>query len=74
VENYFTDCLLYQESYKAVKEPLSNDVDSGNEADLESEGDVPATFAMEPIVAYLNDHDCNDSTENDGEWVIKIMF
>jgi len=27
-------------------------------------------FAMEPTVAYLNDSDCNDFAENNGEWVI----
>ena len=70
VENYFTDSLLYWEVNKEVKEPLPDDIDSGNEANSESKEDISATFAMEPIVAYLNDHDCNDSTENDGEWVI----
>jgi len=70
VENYFTDALLYQEANKVVKEPLPEDVDSGNEADSEPEENTPATFSFKPIVAYLNDPECNNPTENDGEWVI----
>jgi len=49
---------------------LLDDDDSGNEADLESEEDTPATFAFKPIVAYFNDPECNDPNEDDGEWVI----
>jgi len=70
VENYFTDSLFYLEINKVAKKALPNDIGSGNEADFKSEEDMPATLAMEPIVAYLNDPDCNNSTENDGEWVL----
>jgi len=70
VQNYFTVSLLYQKSNKPVKEPLPNDVDNGYEADSESEEDVPDTFIIEPIVAYLNDSDCNNLAENKGEWVL----
>ena len=70
VENYFTDFLLYQENNEPVKEPLPDDGDSGNEADSKSEEDAPATFSMEPIVAYLDDHDCNNPGENECEWVL----
>ena len=49
---------------------MLDDDDSGNEADLESEEDTPATFAFKPIVAYFNDPECNDPNEDDGEWVI----
>ena len=55
VENYFTDALLYQEANEVAKEPLLEDDDSDNEVDSEPEEDTPATFACEPIVAYLND-------------------
>jgi len=55
VKNYFTDALLYQEANKVSKEPLLEDDDSDNEADSESEEDTPATFACEPIIAYVND-------------------
>ena len=53
-----------------VKEPFPDNIDSDNKADSKLEEDMPAIFIMELIVAYLNDHDCNDSTKNDGEWVI----
>jgi len=66
VENYFTDSLLHQKNNKAVKEPLPDDIDSGNETDSESEEDILATFSIEPIVAYLHDLDCNNSVENNG--------
>jgi len=31
---------------------------------------VSATFSINPIIAYLNDLDCNNSTKNEGEWVL----
>jgi len=49
-----------------VKKLLLHDTDSGNEADSESEKDAPATFIMEPIVAYLEDPDCNNLGKNEG--------
>jgi len=70
VENYFTDSLLFQEDIDPLKQSLPDNVDSGNEPDLESEEDAPATISIEPIVAYLNDYDCNNSAENEGEWVL----
>ena len=69
-ENYFTDSLLYREVNKVIKELLSDSIDSGNAADSESEEDTHAAFAMKSIVTYLNESDCNDSVENDVEWVI----
>jgi len=55
---------------------LFEDDEIGNEADSESEEDTPATFAFKPIVACLNDHECNNPIENDSEWVInkKVTF
>ena len=35
-----------------------------------AEEDTPATFAFKPIIAYLNDPECNNPIEDDGEWVI----
>ena len=70
MKNYFTDALLYQEIGKTSKERLSNNNDSGNEADSESEGDTLATLACEPIVACFNDPQCNNPSEDDDEWVI----
>jgi len=70
VKNYFMDSLLYQEDIKPLKQSLPDDVDGGNEADSESEEDASATISVEPIVAYLDDFDCNNSVENESEWVL----
>ena len=49
---------------------MPDDVDSGNEADSETEEDAPATINMESIVAYLDNFNCNNLTKNLGEWVL----
>jgi len=69
VENYLTDALLYQEANEVAKKPLLEDDDSSNEADSESEEDIPATFTFKSIVAYFNNPKCNNPNEDDGEWV-----
>ena len=66
MKNYFTDALLYQEIGKASKELLP-DTDSGNEADSESEGDMPATLVGEPIVACFSNSQCNNPSEVDDD-------
>jgi len=70
VENYFTDSLLYRENGKVVKKSLRDDINSGNEADSESGEDLEVSFDEEPIVAFLNDPDCNNFTDNGDEWVL----
>ena len=71
VNNYFTDSLLYQVDIEPLKQSLSDDdINSGNEVDSESEEDVPATISVEPIIVYLNNFDCKNLTENEGEWVL----
>jgi len=70
VENYFTDFLLYKEKNKPVKQSLPDDVNNGNEADSKSGEDALAIFGIEPIVACLDDFDCNNLAENEGEWVL----
>jgi len=52
-----------------VKKPLPNDIDSGNEADSESGDDLVASFDEEPIAAYFDNLYCNNSAENDSDWV-----
>ena len=52
-----------------MKEPLPDDIDNGNEADSESEKVTLTTFIIEPLVAYLDDPDCNNPAQNEGEWV-----
>ena len=70
MKNYFTDALLYKEANKVAKEQLQEDDDRGNEADSESEENTSATLAFKPIVAYLNDPQCNNLIGGDDEWVI----
>ena len=49
---------------------MPDNVDSGNKADSESEEYAPAIISLEPVVAYLDDFDCNNPTKNKGEWVL----
>jgi len=70
IENYFTDSLLYKENGKVVEKSLPDDIDSGNEADSESWKVSEVSFDEEPIVAYLNDPDCNNSADNGDDWVL----
>jgi len=67
VENYFTDTLLYQEIGKTSKEPSPDNDDSGNQEDSESEGDMSATLVGEPIIAWFNNPQCNNPSEDDDE-------
>ena len=53
-----------------VKKLFPDDIDSGNEADSESGDDPEVSFDEEPIIAYLNDPDCNNSADNGDEWVL----
>jgi len=46
---------------------LPDDIDSGNEANSESGEDESAIFSIEPIVAYLDDFDCNNLAKNEDE-------
>ena len=70
VENYFTNSLLYKKNGKVVEKSLPDDIDRGNEADSESREGPGVSFNEEPIVAYLNDRDCNNFTDNGDEWVL----
>ena len=49
---------------------MPDDDESGNEADSESETGIPAILIGEPIIACLNNPQCNTSSEDEGEWVI----
>ena len=53
-----------------VKKLFPNDIDSGNEADSESGEDPEVSFDEKPIVAYLNDPDCNNATDIGDEWFL----
>jgi len=67
VENYFTDSLPYKENDKVIKKSLSDDIDSGNEADSESGEDPTVSFDEEMIITYLDGPDCNNFTDNGDE-------
>ena len=69
MKNYFTDALIYQEVSEASKDSLPDNDDSGNEADSESEGDTLATLVSEPIIACVNNPQCNTLSEDDDEWM-----
>jgi len=74
VENYFTDSLFYKENGKVVKKSLPDDIDSGNEENSESGDDPAISFDEKPIIAYLNDPDCNNSADNGNEWSLMKML
>jgi len=62
--------LYYREKGKVVEKSFPNDIDSGNEEDSELGEDPEVSFDEEPIVAYLNDPDCNNSANNSDKWVL----
>ena len=43
---------------------LPDDIDSGNKADSELGEYLTVFFDEEMIIAYLDDHDCNNSPDN----------
>ena len=53
-----------------MKKSLADDINCSNEVDSKSEEDVPATISIKLTVVYLDDFDCNNSTENEGEWAL----
>jgi len=66
------DCSLYsapvlQEVCETSKESLPDNDGSGNEADSESEAEVPAIFVSEPVIACFNNPQCNPLSEDEGE-------
>jgi len=67
VENYFTDSLLFKEYSKVVEKLLPDDIDSDNKENSKLGEDPEISSDEEPIVAYLNDLDCNNSVDNGGE-------
>jgi len=47
-----------------------DDDNTDNEAGSESEADMPAILTGEPIIACLNNLQCNAPSKDEGEWVI----
>ena len=54
VENYFTDSLLYQDSLEMNKTPKKEELDSGNEADIEPEAEEEYLWELNPLVTSIN--------------------
>jgi len=68
--NHSKVALLYQEVGETSKESLPDNNDSDNEADSESEANMPAILVSEPIIACFNNLQCNTPSEDEVEWVI----
>ena len=49
VENYFTDFLLYQDSLETDENPQPEELDSGNEADVEPEAEEEYLWELNPL-------------------------
>ena len=67
VENYFTDALLYRDSFETTESPLPED-DSGNEADVEPEPEEECLWELN--VMGINKPDLNNTADDEGEWFI----
>jgi len=66
VENYFTDSLLYQDSLETNENPQLEELDSGNEADIEPEAEC--IWELNPLVTSINKLDVNNPANDVGEW------
>ena len=69
VENYFTDSLLYQDSLETSENPHPEKLDSGNEADTESEKDE-CLWEINPLVTSIDELNFNTTANVEGEWFI----
>ena len=70
VENYFTDSLLYQDSLETNENPQPEELDSGNETDVEPEADEECLGELNPLVTSINKLDVNNTANDVGEWYI----
>ena len=53
VEKYFKDSLLYQDSLETDENPQPEELDSGNEADVESEAEEECLWELNLLVTRL---------------------
>ena len=71
VENYyFTDSLLYQDSLKTNENPQPEELDSGNEADIEPEAEEEYLWELNPLITIINKFHVNNTANDVGEWYI----
>ena len=67
VENYFTDSLLYQDSLEIDENPQLEELDSGDEADVEPEVEEEYLWELNPLVTSVNKLDVNNTAIDVGE-------
>ena len=70
VENYFTDSLLYQDSLEIDENPQPEELDSGNETDVEPEAEEECLWELNPLVTSVNKLNVNNTANDVGEWVL----
>ena len=70
VKNYFTDSLLYQDSLETDESPQPEELDSGNEADVEPEAEKKCLWELNQLVTSINKLDANNTANDVGEWYI----
>ena len=70
VKNYFTDSLLYQNSLETDKNTQPEELDSGNEANVEPEAEEECFWELNSLVTSINKLDINNTTHDVGEWYI----
>ena len=70
VENYFTDSLLNQDSLVIDENPQPEELDSGNEADIEPEAEEECLWELNPFITSINKLYVNNTANDVGEWHI----
>jgi len=70
VDNYFTDSLLYQDSLEIDENSQPEELDSGNEADVEPEAEEEFLWELNPLVTSVNKLNVNNTVNDVGEWYI----
>ena len=68
VENYFIDSLLYQDSLETDENSKTEELDSGNEADVEPEAEEECLQELNPLVTSVNKLDANNTANDVDEW------
>jgi len=71
VENYFIDCLHYQDSLEADENPCPEELDSGNEADTKQEEDK-CLWEINSLVTSIGKLGSDTTAKVEGESSMKI--
>ena len=61
---------MYQDSLEIDENPQPEELDSGNEADIEPEAEEECIWELNPLVTSVNKLDVNNTTNYVGEWYI----